>query len=193
MINENYQQFEISLIREYKKNANPELAEALIKEFSSHFIKKTIPTNELNNWIKDKSKKAYHNPINTDSLFGLRGVGQRSEKELLYLSMNAFCWNLFLQGLSSTSTYQQVADIFKTSPDTIKFGFERKNHDFGQRELCRFGLDLYIAIYQKTITLNDKNIISSILNESIDIQMRKDLKHHRAKYINKLQLEDDKK
>ena len=60
------------------------------------------------------------------------------------------------------------------------------------RELCRFGLDLYIAIYQKNITLNDEKIISSILNENIDIQMRKDLNHHRAKYIDKLQEEDDK-
>ena len=108
--------------------------------------------------------------------FELRGVGQRSEKELLYLSMNAFCWNLFLQGFSSNSTYKQVADIFKTLPDTVRFGFERKNHDFGQRELCRFGLDLYIAIYQRKITLNDEKIISSILNESINIQMRKRFK-----------------
>ena len=56
MINENYQQFEINLIKEYKKNANPELAEALIKEFSSHFINKTKPSSELNDWLKIRVK-----------------------------------------------------------------------------------------------------------------------------------------
>ena len=63
---------------------------------------------------------------------------------------------------------------------------QRKNHDFGQRELCRFGLDLYIAIYQKPITLNEEKIISSIINESISTQMEKDLSHHRVRYVNKL-------
>ena len=149
MINENYQQFEINLIKEYKKNANPELAEALIKEFSSHFINKTKPSSELNNWIKDKSKSAHNNPIDTYSIFELRGVGQRSEKELLYLSMNAFCWNLFLQGFSSNSTYKQVADIFKTLPDTVRFGFERKNHDFGQRVMSVWFRSLYSNLSKK--------------------------------------------
>ena len=40
VINDNYSTFEEKLINEYKKNANPELAEVLIKEYSSHFIKK---------------------------------------------------------------------------------------------------------------------------------------------------------
>ena len=41
MIGKNYLLFEENLIREYKINPNPELAEVLIKEFSSHFVKNT--------------------------------------------------------------------------------------------------------------------------------------------------------
>ena len=44
MINDKCMIFEQNLIREYEKNANPELAEVLIKEFSSHFIKNTQPS-----------------------------------------------------------------------------------------------------------------------------------------------------
>ena len=56
MINENYLLFEENLVREYKINPNPELAEVLIKEFSSHFVKNTSPSIALNEWINDKSK-----------------------------------------------------------------------------------------------------------------------------------------
>ena len=48
MINENYLLFEENLIKEYKINPNPELAEVLIKEFSSHFVKNTSPSIALN-------------------------------------------------------------------------------------------------------------------------------------------------
>jgi len=63
----------------------------------------------------------------------------------------------------------------------VRIGFERKNHDFGERELCRFGLDLYIAIQQKNITDREKEIVLSVLNEDIETQMVKDLNHHRCK------------
>ena len=182
MINENYLLFEDSLIREYKRAPNPELAEVLIKEFSSHFIKNTQPSAQLYEWIKEKSTEVIKNFITTEFIFGLRGHGQRPGKEPLYISMNAFCWDLIFKKIPITLTYKQVADIFGRSPDSVRIGFERKNHDFGERELCRFGLDLYIAIQQKNITNSEKEIVSSVLNEDIEIQMVKDLNHHRAKY-----------
>ena len=101
--------------------------------------------------------------------------------------MNAFCWDLIFKEITITSAYEQVADIFETSSDFARIGFERKNHDFGERELCRFGLDLFIAINQKNITNNQANLVKSILNETIDVQMIKDLNHHRAKYKSMLQ------
>ena len=63
--------------------------------------------------------------------------------------MNSLCWNLIFENIAINSAYQKVADVFNTTSDLVRSGFERKNHDFGERELCRFGLDLYIAIYQK--------------------------------------------
>ena len=39
----------------------------------------------------------------------------------------------------------------------------------------------------KYITNNQANLVKSILNETIDVQMIKDLNHHRAKYKSMLQ------
>ena len=178
--------FEENLIEEYEKNPNPELAEVLIKEFSSHFIKNTQPSAQLYAWINAKSIDTLKNFIKTEFIFGLRGHGQRPGQEPLYICMNAFCWDLIFKKIPITLAYEQVADIFGRSSDSVRIGFERKNHDFGERELCRFGLDLYIAIQQKNITDSEKEIVSSVLNEDIEIQMVKDLNHHRAKYQAKL-------
>ena len=177
--------FEENLIKEYEKNPNPELAEVLIKEFSSHFIKNTQPSAQLCEWIKGKCNDVFKNFTNTEFIFGLRGHGQRPGQEPLYICMNAFCWDLIFKKIPITSAYEQVADIFGRSSDSVRIGFERKNHDFGERELCRFGLDLYIAIKQKNVTDSEKEIVLSILNEDIEIQMAKDLNHHRAKYAAK--------
>ena len=177
--------FEENLIKEYEKNPNPELAEVLIKEFSSHFIKNTQPSAQLCEWIKGKCNDVFKNFTNTEFIFGLRGHGQRPGQEPLYICMNAFCWDLIFKKIPITSAYEQVADMFGRSSDSVRIGFERKNHDFGERELCRFGLDLYIAIQQKNVTHSEKEIVLSILNEDIEIQMMKDLNHHRAKYAAK--------
>ena len=99
--------------------------------------------------------------------------------------MNAFCWDLIFKKITVASAYEEVAGIFETSSDLVRIGFERKNHDFGERELCRFGLDLYIAIQQKSVTDSEKEIVLSVLNEDIEVQMVKDLNHHRAKYAAK--------
>ena len=147
------------------------------------FVFKIIEKDE---WIKAKSTETLMNFIKTEFIFGLRGHGQRPGQEPLYICMNAFCWDLIFKKTPITTAYEQVADIFERSPDSVRIGFERKNHDFGERELCRFGLDLCIAIQQKNITGREKKIILSVLNEDIEIQMVKDLNHHRAKYAAKL-------
>ena len=185
MINDKCLIFEENLIKEYEKIPNPELAEVLIKEFSSHFIKNTEPSAKLYEWVKAKSRDASKNFLKTEFIFGLRGHGQRPGNEPLYVCMNAFCWDFIFKKIPITSAYEKVADIFGRSSDFVTIGFERKNHDFGERELCRFGLDLYIAIKQKNVTDSEKEIVLSILNEDIEIQMAKDLNHHRAKYAAK--------
>ena len=185
MNNENYKLFEEYLIQEYKKNPNPELAEVLIKEFSSHFIKHTQPSIQLGEWIGNKTANVPHNLADIDLIFGLRGPGQRPGKELTYICMNALCWDLIFKGNTISSTYEKVANTFKTTSDSVRIGFERKNHDFGERELCRFGLDFCITINNKIVAENEREIVLSILKESIEIQMMKDLNHHRAKYADK--------
>ena len=184
MINQNSKLFEEYLINMYMKNPNPELAEILIKEFSSHFVRGTQPSVQLNRWIKEKSAKAANNPIETDFIFGLRGPGQRPVKETTFVCMNAWCWDLIFKGISTSNAFEEVANIFSLSSDSVRIGFERKNHDFGERELCRFGLDLYLAIHQKKVSEKQRDIVLMILDEEIDIQMTKDLNHHRAKYRN---------
>ena len=115
--------FEENLIKEYEKNPNPELAEVLIKEFSSHFIKNTQPSAKLYEWINAKSIDALKNFIKTEFIFGLRGHGQRPGKEPLYISMNAFCWDLIFKKIPITSAYEKVADIFGRSSDFVTIGF----------------------------------------------------------------------
>ena len=187
MNNDNYKLFEEYLIQEYQKYPNPELAEALIKEYSSHFIKYTKPSTQLDEWIREKTIKLHNNLEHMDLIFGLRGPGQRPGKELSYICTNAFCWDLIFNKNTIPSTYEKVAHIFETSYESVRIGFERKNHDFGERELCRFGLDLCIAIHKNRITENEKGTVMSILNESIESQMMKDLNHHRARYADKFQ------
>ena len=51
-----------------------------------------------------------------------------------------------------------------------KIAFERKNHDFGTRELCRLGLDIFIAINSRQLTSEEINIANKHLKEDVSIQ-----------------------
>ena len=121
MNNSNYKLFEEYLIQEYKKYPNPELAEVLIKEYSSHFIKHTKPSIQLDEWIREKTKKVYNNLEHMDLTLGLRGPGQRSGKELSYICMNAFCWDLIFNENTISSAYEKVAQIFLKSALLVIF------------------------------------------------------------------------
>ena len=72
--------------------------------------------------------------------------------------------------------------MLSISIDDVRIGFERKNHDFGTRELSRFGLDIFIALNKKELTSQEIKIADECLKEDIRIQMSKDLHHHRIKY-----------
>ncbi len=112
MISDKCLKFEQNLVCEYEKTPNPELAEVLIKEFSSHFIKNTQPSAKLYEWINAKSIDALKNFIKTEFIFGLRGHGQRPGQEPLYICMNASCWDLIFKKIPITLTYEQVAGYF---------------------------------------------------------------------------------
>ena len=182
MNNENSPQFESNLVDKYMSNPNPELAEVLIKEFSFHKINHTKPSLELSKWITERSKVALNNLDKTASIFGLIGVGARPVIHLKYISMNAYCWMSILDNNDHQNAFKYTARLFGTDSDSVKIAFERKNHDFGERELCRVGLDLCISIHNIEITSHHREIVLATLNEEIDIQMMKDYTHHRAMY-----------
>ncbi len=184
MNNDNSLQFELHLVDKYMTNPNPELAEVLIKEFSFHKINHTKPSLELSQWIIERSKAALKDYNKIASIFGLIGVGARPTLHLEYVSMNAYCWMSILDNCDYQHALNNTAKLFRTDSDSVKIAFERKNHDFGVRELCRVGLDLCISLHQIEITSHHREIVLATLNEEIDIQMMKDYTHHRAMYEN---------
>tara|TARA_B100000035_G_scaffold118761_1_gene100720 strand:- start:2539 stop:3105 length:567 start_codon:yes stop_codon:yes gene_type:complete len=182
MINRDNKIFEQMLVRKYQDKPTPDLSEVLIKEFSAHKIKNTEPTTELNNWIKARSKETKNRRSDITDIFGLRGAGSRPKMELTYISMNAFCWLLVLKNKSLQDAVIEVSRIFNESIEKVEIGFHRKNHDFGERELCRFGLDICFAIIEGLLTNEQKIIIRDILGEGVEVQMMKDYSHHRARF-----------
>jgi len=181
MINENHL-FEEGLIHDYEKNPNPELAEILIKEYSSHLIQNTTPSQNLETWINKRSVMAKRDKVETADIFGLSGHGSRPGMEPAYICINAFCWEHILDGSDISSAFTNTALLFKVDESLVRMSFERKNHDFGERELCRVGLDLSIAISKRELSSTQIKLAQKILNEDIRIQMMKNLNHHRAKF-----------
>ena len=120
----------------------------------------------------------------TALIFGLTGIGARPAIHLNYISMNAYCWMSILNNNDYQESFNDVATLFDTNSESVKIAFERKNHDFGERELCRVGLDLCISIHQIDITPRHREIVLATLNEEINVKMIKDYAHHRAMYNN---------
>ena len=174
--------FEINLIDKYIKDPNAELAEALIKEYSAHKINNTEITKELQTWIGKSSTQLLENKRNIPEIFGFSGKWSRSKSEIKNISMNVHTWNHIFNSPPLAAAYEATAKIFDTNIDDVKIAFERKNHDFGTRELCRLGLDIFIAMDTRQLTSYEMNIANKHLKEDVSIQMLKDLNHHRMKY-----------
>ena len=182
MIDNEWKLFEINLIKKYETGPNAELAEALIKEYSAHMLDNTNYTQELRIYIDNILIKSSNEKIHLSEAFGLNGKWGRSKIELEYIFMNAQTWKFIFEGKSLSKAYEETAHKLSTSIDPVRIGFERKNHDFGTRELSRFGLDIFIALNRRKLTSEEINIANEHLKEDIRIQMLKDLHHHRVKY-----------
>jgi hypothetical protein len=78
--------------------------------------------------------------------------------------------------------YKKTAELLSISIDDVKIGFERRNHDFGTRELSRFALDIYITMISRQLSSEEVEIVNGNLDEDVSVQMLKDLNHHRMKY-----------
>ena len=93
--------------------------------------------------------------------------------------MNVYAWQYLFSGGSNDESYHKTAILFSTTSEEPRIGFERKNHDFASRELCRLSFDLFIAIYKKKLKSNEIDIANKTLDEDIVVQMTKDHEHHR--------------
>ena len=182
MPNDEWKIFEINLIDKYIKNPNAELAETLVKEYSAHKLNNSDITKELTAWIRECKVRLSKDKINISKSFGLDGKWGRSNTEIKCISMNAYIWDQILDGALPDDAYGKISRMFDTTADDAKIGFERKNHDFGERELSRLGLDIFIAMNEKKLTPEEINIASKHLKEDVSVQMLKDLNHHRMKY-----------
>ena len=144
--------FEINLIDKYVKDPNAELAEVLIKEYSAHKINNTEITKELQAWIDKSSTQLLENKRNIPEIFGFSGKWSRSKSEIKNISMNVHTWNHIFNSSLIAAAYEATAKMFDATIDDAKIAFERKNHDFGTRELCRLGLDIFIAMDTRQLT-----------------------------------------
>ena len=182
MQNDEWEIFEINLIDEYLENPNAELAETLVKEYSAHKFNGSDITKELVAWISECKYKLSKDERDISESFGFEEKWGRSKTEIKHINMNSYSWNHIFNGLVLIDAYEMTANIFNTTIDDAKIAFERKNHDFGTRELCRLGLDIFIAINSRQLTSEEINIANKYLKEDVSIQMLKDLNHHRMKY-----------
>ena len=182
MENAEYKRFVIYLLNKYSNDQNAELAEVLIKEYSAHLFKNLVSLKELQIWINNRSSKLTEDNLNPSKIFGLHDKWSRSKIELKYLNMNVYTWQHIFEGDSSEDSYAKTAILFSTTNEEARIGFERKNHDFGTRELSRFGLDIFIALNKRQLTSEEITIADEYLKEDIRVQMSKDLHHHRIKY-----------
>mgnify|MGYP001252939603 CR=1 FL=1 len=174
--------FETNLLKKYQSNPNAELAETLIKEYSAHIFNKTDCTKELQVYI-DKILADYSkNEEDLSQILGLDGKWGRSKIEIKYILMNAQTWRFIFEGKSLSDAYKETSELLSISIDDVRIGFERKNHDFGSRELSRFGLDIFIALNRRHLSSEEIQMANVYLKENVNIQMFKDLDHHRVKY-----------
>ena len=185
MENDEWKRFETNLVNLYQHDANAELAEALIKEYSAHIYKNTPCSKELETWIEKRRSTLAKDNLNISNALGLQDKWSRSIIEIKYLDMNIYTWKYIFDGNSKIDAYKKTANLFSISYEQTRIGFERKNHDFGSRELCRFSFDIFTTLHKKTLSDEDIKIANKILDEELEIQMMKDLNHHRLKYVYK--------
>lgn len=176
---------EVELVNLMQTNPNDEIASELLSLLIKHNVKKTKPSKNLQNYINDYflNLKNYSIP---DKIFTVAKRIGRPSYEHKHIAMNLFTWELILSGLKITSAYEEVAKIFNTNYDSARQSFERKNHDFGERELCRVGLDIFLVLNNHQLTHRDKEIVANILNEPISAKVFKDETHRKNKYKNLL-------
>ena len=173
--------FEVELIKIMKENPKDETAEELISLFVKHSIKKTKPSKELADYIKDFFLGLENKTIKERITTIVKKIG-RPSYEHNHIAMNSFTWQLILSGYTTHKAYEETANVFRTNSIKPKQAFERRNHDFGKRELCRIGLDVFIIISNHKFSFKDEKIVADILKEPLTAKVLQDEIHLKNKY-----------
>jgi len=173
--------FEIELVKIMKENPKDEIAEELVSLFVKHSIKKTQPSRELEEYVKDFFIGIENSSIKEKIASIVKKIG-RPFYEHDHIAMNSLTWQLILSGYTISKAYEETAKVFCSNSTKPKQAFERKNHDFGKRELCRIGLDVFIIISNHKFSFADKKIVADILNEPLTEKILQDEIHLKNKY-----------
>tara|TARA_B100001057_G_scaffold405381_1_gene418293 strand:- start:100 stop:684 length:585 start_codon:yes stop_codon:yes gene_type:complete len=173
--------FEIELIKIMKENPKDEIAEELISLFVKHSIKKTKPSKELVDYIKYFLLDIENDSIKERIKSIVKKIG-RPLYEHNHIAMNSLTWQFILSGYTIFKAYEETANVFSTNSTKTKQAFERKNHDFGKRELCRIGLDVFIIISNHKFSFEDEKIVADILKEPLTAKVLQDEIHLKNKY-----------
>ena len=87
----------------------------------------------------------------------------------------------------------ETADVFNTTYDTTKFAWERKNHDMGEREMCRVGLDVFLVMNNRKLTPEEEKIATKYLKEEVSVSAIKKHNHLQKKYKERYKLKPVKR
>ena len=173
--------FEIELVKKMEKNPTDEVAEELLSLYVKHKVIGNEITEELRNYIN-----SFFTDLESESVVNklsaiVNKIG-RPSYEHKHIAMNTVTWGFILSGVSVTKAYEETASIFNTDCVVPRQAFERKSHDFGKKELCRIGLDVFILMNNHRITSSDEQIVDDILEEPILTRILKDEEHRNSKY-----------
>ncbi len=173
--------FEIELIKIMAVNPSDEVASELITLFVKHKVKGTKISKELKDYINIYFLDLDNASLAEKILAVVNKIG-RPLYEHKHIAMNVSTWESVLSGLEISRAYEETAKIFNTDIERTRQAFERKNHDFGKKELCRIGLDVFIIMNDYNFSSEDEKKVSIILNEPISEQIHKDEMHLKNKY-----------
>ena len=162
--------FEQILVRDQMQNPTPERAAELLELAAAHKTNSLNyeMTEELRQYLIDCVQE-YAQGTQHEKAFGTAKQMGRPSQEQKHISMNAHTWGIVLKGEKVLYALEETADVFNTTYDTTKFAWEKKNHQFGERELCRIGLDVFLVMNNRTLTPEEEKIATKYLKEEVSV------------------------
>ena len=186
--------FEQILVRDQMQNPTPERAAELLELAAAHKTNSLSyeMTEELRQYLIDCAQE-YAQGTSVEKAFGTAKRMGRPSQEQKHISMNAHTWGIVLKGEKVLYALEETADVFNTTYDTTKFAWERKNHDMGEREMCRVGLDVFLVMNNRKLTPEEEKIATKYLKEEVSVSAIKKHNHIRKKYKERYKLKPVKR